>query len=101
MSGCPNDGAMGGKLGALRWALVQRPDDSIAHLALIHMGAVGNRSWKCFLSVSNLAKLVDCDPRKVQRKLRYLEQRGYIEHVLEGSRRLTRVYRLYPEREDG
>ena len=95
MSGGPYDPSSGG-LGALRWALAQRTGDAIANLTLVTMGCVANRSWRCFLSVAKLAERIDCTPRTAQRKLRYLEVRGYIIPVLDGRRR-TVTYLLLPD----
>ena len=95
MSGLNGDGSCG-RFGALRWAVTQRTGDAIATLTLIMMAVVGNRSWLCYLSVAKLAKMVGCDARTVQRKLRYLEVRRYIACVPNGHRS-TWAYRLRPD----
>jgi hypothetical protein len=92
----PAGDASPGRLGALRWALDQRTGDAIANLTLVMMARVANQSWRCYLSVAKLADIIECDPRTVQRKLRYLEVRRYIAPV-EDRRRRTVTYRLHPE----
>ena len=99
MSGRGSDeDAFAGKLGALRWAVVQQTEDAAANLTLIQMGKAGNNSWRCYMAVAELARRVGCDPRTVQRKLRYLELRGYIEEDHGDHRRRTRLYRIFPDR---
>jgi hypothetical protein len=89
--------AHAGKLGALRWTLVQRTGDALANLILIVMGAAGNSSWECYLSVRKISRAVQCHPRTTQRKIEYLLLRGYIQDISSQSEsfiRRTRTYRL-------
>lgn len=88
---------LAGKLGALRWALMQRTGDALANLILIIMAAAGNASWECYLSVRKISRAAECHPRTTQRKIEFLLLRGYFRDISsqsESLNRRTRTYRL-------
>lgn len=87
--------AASGRLGALRWALLQNTGDATANHLLIVMGWRANSSFECYLAVSTMAKLVHCHARTVQHKIKHLLLLGFIEDIsAEFPQRRTRTYRL-------
>ena len=87
--------ALSGRLGALRWTLMQRTGDAKANHLLIAMGWRANGSFECFMSVPSMAKIIECHPRTIQHKINYLLKRGFISDIsAEFPRRRTRTYRL-------
>lgn len=73
--------ATAGKLGALRWSVLQRSDNGIANHILIMMACAANTSWECFMALPTIAEHVQRSVKIVERKISYLLLRGYLEDV--------------------
>lgn len=86
--------AAAGKLGALRWALMQRSGKDSANHLLIIMGGHGNGKFECWAAVGKLAAEMECTTRTVQRLLRHLEHESLIRNISHRRRRRTTTYLL-------
>jgi DNA-binding transcriptional regulator YhcF (GntR family) len=80
---------------AVAWALEQTLGDAQAKLILISLcNSHNSNTGKCFPSHSTIAHEADCSKRTVIRKLKWLEEQGWIEIIptFKGGQQVSNAY---------
>src|ERR1700688_1334626 len=80
------------------WAWRRPIEDSIAKFVLCYLGEnAPATTWVAIATVAQIAKATGQTERNIQRKLRHLEEQGYIEVIVnkrDGERQRANDYRL-------